>query len=126
MQSEEDAKAQEKADKEKKEQSMRLELQRKVEEAGKRQKKAAHADALSNYKTLLNETVKDIDARWSEWKTRLLRDPQACLQLLQSQSHSTSWGRVNILLDSMLRHQSFMYHKCFCVFNNVDLKYACK
>lgn len=77
MQSEEDAKAQEKVEKQKKEQSLKQELQRKVDEAGKRQKKAAHADALSNYKTLLNETVKDIDARWSEWKPRLQRDPQA-------------------------------------------------
>lgn len=77
VQNEEDAKAQEKAVREKKEQDMKQELRRKVDEADKRQKKAAHADALSNYKTLLNETVKDIDARWSEWKSRLQRDPQA-------------------------------------------------
>ncbi len=76
-QSKENAKAQEKAEREKKEQSMKQELQRKVDEADKRQKKAAHADALSNYKILLNETVKDIEARWSVWKPRLQQDPQA-------------------------------------------------
>lgn len=76
LQKEEDAKAKEKAEREKKEQGKKERLQKETEEAEKRRRKAAHADALANYKTLLNESVKDPEARWGDWKSKLQRDPQ--------------------------------------------------
>ena len=76
LQKEEEAKEQAKKEREKKEQSLKDRLQKDVDEAEKRRKKAAHADAVANYLTLLNETVKDPEARWSEWKTKLQQDPQ--------------------------------------------------
>ena len=82
MQKEELVKQKEKAEREKSEQSKKERLRREAEDAGKRQKKAAHADALANYLTLLSETVKDPEARWSEWRSKLQRDPQVVILAL--------------------------------------------
>lgn len=56
------------------------ELQRKVkeqgEEAERRRSRAAHADASSNYQTLLSEVVRDPDMSWRDVWPRLKKDPQ--------------------------------------------------
>lgn len=38
---------------------------------------AAHADAVTNYKALLQELHLTLDARWHEYRDRIMRDPQA-------------------------------------------------
>lgn len=76
VQKEEEAREKARREREQKEQSIKERQQKEADEAEKRRKKAAHADALANYMTLLNETVKDPEARWSEWKAKLQQDPQ--------------------------------------------------
>lgn len=51
-------------------------LQASGEEAEARRRKAAHTSACQGFQTLLNEVVKDPEARWTDWKPRLDRDPQ--------------------------------------------------
>ncbi|KAL0027442.1 hypothetical protein WJX77_001554 [Trebouxia sp. C0004] len=45
-------------------------------DAKRRQREAAHNDAVAAFQTLLAETVKDSSARWQDWKTKLGKDPQ--------------------------------------------------
>lgn len=72
----EDEREREKQEREKRDRALKDRMKREAEEAENRQKKAAHTDAMANYSTLLSEMVKDVNARWSEWKPRLQRDPQ--------------------------------------------------
>lgn len=60
------------------EEAARKRLQASGEEAERRRRRAAHMGAAQSFATLLNEVVKDPEARWHEWKPRLDRDPQAC------------------------------------------------
>ena len=46
---------------------------------GGRRRKAAQEGAAANYRTLLNEMVKDPEAHWQDWRPRLERDPQVRL-----------------------------------------------
>ena len=41
-----------------------------------RRRKAAQEGAVANFRTLLNEMVKDPEAHWQDWRPRLERDPQ--------------------------------------------------
>ena len=75
-QKEEEARTREKREREKKEQAAAERLKREAGEAERRQKKAAHSEAVANYTTLLNEAVKDPNAHWSDWRSKLQRDPQ--------------------------------------------------
>lgn len=77
LQKEEDSRERERQEQERKEQGKKERLRKETEEADNRRRKAAHTDALANYLTLLNESVKDPEARWGEWKHKLQRDPQA-------------------------------------------------
>ncbi|KAK9805328.1 hypothetical protein WJX73_002568 [Symbiochloris irregularis] len=58
------------------EEAARKRLQASGEEAERRRRRAAHSGAAQSFATLLNEVVKDPEARWHEWKPRLDRDPQ--------------------------------------------------
>ncbi len=48
------------------------------EAAARRRDKAAHADAVANFRTLLSEIVRGADPRWADWWPRLQKDPQVC------------------------------------------------
>lgn len=47
-----------------------------------RRRKAAQEGAVANYRTLMNEMVKDPEAHWQDWRPRLERDPQVLLRIL--------------------------------------------
>ena len=74
----------EKKEREEKESQAKKRLQASGEEAEKRRRRAAHAGASQGYATLLNEVVKDPEARWQDWKPRLDRDPQVRTQTISN------------------------------------------
>lgn len=76
MQKEEEARERQRKEREQKAAAAKARLRREADEAEKRRKKAAHADAVAAYTTLLREMIKEPDARWSEWRSKLQRDPQ--------------------------------------------------
>jgi hypothetical protein len=59
-----------------KEEAASAKLAAQAGEAERRRRKAAHADAVASFKTLMGEVVKDPEARWSDWRARLEKDPQ--------------------------------------------------
>jgi hypothetical protein len=48
-------------------------------ESAARQRKAARSDAVSAYKTLLAEVVRDGSASFQTWQPKLVKDPLVCL-----------------------------------------------
>ena len=96
MQAAEEGARQERREREEREAAARKRLAASGEEADKRRRQAAHSSAAQGYGTLLQEVVKDPEARWQDWKPRLERDPQVSAGLQQ-------WGEFGELYSSSFR-----------------------